>query len=164
MKKQLEKLSTFKFTLRIFAFFAKRKIFTRFTQFLTTKSAKLNIKLNNPQPATDAKALAKVWQQMMPPDAQDKFTIGKIDQDTDTARVKIGIKCPLRGTGNVEACYKLMNYDRTLMKAVGGELIVEKSQSNSGEGHCILAIRKLGADTSDITPAHLKPSPTKTAL
>jgi len=141
-------------TLRIFAFFAKRKGFTRFTQFLTTKAANLNIKLNKPQPATNVEALAHAWQQMMPSDAQDKFTIDGIT--TNTAQVKIDIQCPLRGTGNAEACYKLMNYDRTLMRKVGGELIVKESQSNSGEDHCILAIRKRGADTSDITPAHLK--------
>ena len=150
-------------TLRIFAFFAKRKGFTRFTQFLTTKAANLNIKLNKPQPATNVEALAHAWQQMMPSDAQDKFTIEGINQATDTAWVKIHIQCPLRGTGNAEACYKLMNYDRTLMKKVGGELIVKESQSNSGEDHCILAIRKRGANTSNITPAHLKSSPIKKA-
>ena len=154
MKKYLEKQSTFSFTLKIFAFFAKQKFFSRITQFLTNTAASFNIKLNKPTPATDIEALASAWQQMMPPDGQKYFKITQTDQNT--AYTEIHLKCPLQGTGNVEACYKLMNYDRKLMKAVGGELVVLESQSNSGKKHCRLAIRKQGDDLSDLTPAHLK--------
>ncbi|MEL6250907.1 MAG: hypothetical protein AAFR87_02750 [Bacteroidota bacterium] len=58
--------------------------------------------------------------------------------------------------GNVETCYKLMNYDRKLMKKSGGELIVLESQSNSGKNFYRLAIRPQGIDTQDLIPTHKK--------
>ena len=48
----------------------------------------------------------------------------------------------------------MMNYDRTLMEKVGGQLIVLETQANSGKDHCKLAIRKAGEDISDLVPAH----------
>ena len=86
--------------------------------------------------------------------AKEYFKIDEITEDT--AYTKIHLECPLKGTGNVEACYKLMNYDRSLMKAIGGELVVLESQSNSGKNYCRLAIRKQGQDISDLIPAHKK--------
>ena len=84
--------------------------------------------------------------------ASEYFKVSEIT--SDTAFTEIHLHCPLRGSGNAEACYKLMNYDRSLMKAVGGELVVLESQSNSGKDYCRLAIRRKGDDTSDLVPAH----------
>lgn len=151
MKKYLEKFSVFMFGLRIYAFFSRRRTFKGFTRFLTRQAALLNIRLNRPKPGHTPQELAERWQQLMPPDAQDQFVISRADDHT--AEVLIKIHCPLRGTGDNHACHKLMNYDRTLMEQVGGQLIVRSSQSNSGEPHCLLAIRKAGADVSDLEPA-----------
>lgn len=88
----------------------------------------------------------------MPPDGQEFFKIGEYDEKT--AFTEIHLHCPLRGTGNVEACHKLMNYDRQLMDQVGGQLIVLESQSNSGKHYCQLAIRKKGDGISDLKAAY----------
>ncbi len=152
MKKILEKQVVFNGMLRLLAFFSKRKVFDAFTLWATNTSAKLNIFINNPKPTQDIGELAKAWQKMMPSDGQAFFKISEVT--TTTAFTEIHLVCPLKGTGNVEACYKLMNYDRSLMRAVGGELIVLESQSNSGKNHCRLAIRKKGHDVSDLIPAH----------
>ncbi|NRB58616.1 MAG: hypothetical protein HRU50_01590 [Winogradskyella sp.] len=154
MKKYLEKQAVFNSTLRVFAFFSKRSFFNGLTQFLTTRSAKLNLVLNKPKPVSQLNELAQSWQAMMPPDGQEYFKIK--DTSEDTAYTEIHLHCPLRGTGNVEACYKLMNYDRQLMNAVGGQLIVLESQSNSGKNYCRLAIREKQKDASDLVPAHKK--------
>ncbi|MEM6892375.1 MAG: hypothetical protein AAF554_01715 [Bacteroidota bacterium] len=154
MKKWLEKQIVFNGTLRVFAFFAKRKNFTKITYWATQKAAHLNLFLNKPKLAPNPESLAKSWQNMMPPDGQKFFKITEVT--TDTAYTEIRLHCPLRGTGQVEACYKLMNYDRTLMKAIGGELIVLESQSNSGNNHCKLAIRRKGESIDDLIPAHHK--------
>ncbi len=154
MKKYLEKLAVFKVTLRILAFFSQRQLFDAITQWATDQTAKLNIFLNQPEPSKEVGELAKSWQQMMPKDGQQYFKLGEITEDT--AYTEIHLHCPLRGTGNVEACYKLMNYDRKLMEAIGGELIVLESQSNSGKHHCRLAIRSKGQSTADLVPAHRK--------
>lgn len=152
MKSILEKQAVFNATLKLLAFFAKRNYFNKLTHWATQTSAKLNILLNKPKPAKEVGDLAEAWQKMMPPDGQEFFKISEVT--ADTAFTEIHLHCPLRGTGNVDACYKLMNYDRSLMKAVGGELIVLESQSNSGKNYCRLAIRKAGQDTSDLVPAH----------
>ncbi|MEO1437866.1 MAG: hypothetical protein AAFV80_20160 [Bacteroidota bacterium] len=154
MKKLLEKKGVFTSTLKVLAFFSKRRFFDGLTRRLTRQSAKLNIALNKPQKGNDLQELAQIWQDLMPPDAKQNFPIAEVT--ADTAYTEIHLHCPLRGTGNTEACYKLMNYDRTLMNAVGGALIVLESQSNSGKPYCRLAIRKKGADMNDLIPAHRK--------
>ncbi|MEO1052371.1 MAG: hypothetical protein AAFX87_17185 [Bacteroidota bacterium] len=154
IKKLLEKQSVFNFGLGLFSFFAKRKYFGTITRYLTGSSAKLNLFLNKPQVSQSVKDLAHTWKDLMPPDGQKFFKIGSVDDHT--AYTEIHLHCPLRGTGNVEACYKLMHYDRTLMDQVGGQLIVLESQSNSGQPYCKLAIRKKEADASDLEHAHLK--------
>jgi hypothetical protein len=157
MKKILEKLWVFELSLRFFAFFAQINRLSFFTKFLTNISAHLNLWLNRPQKAANTKELAETWQALMPKDGQDLFKIKTVD--IETAIAEIHLHCPLRGTGNVNACHRLMNYDRKLMQKIGGELIVLESQSNSGKSYCTLAIRKKGSDTSDLIHAHLKPIP-----
>jgi hypothetical protein len=152
MKKYLEKQAFFSATLSVFALFAKSRTFNRLTYFLTTLSAKVNLKLNKPRKADNVQELAQRWQAMMPPDGQENFRIRQADDKT--ALVEIHLHCPLRGSGNPDACYRLMNYDRQLIKNVGGQLVVLESQSNSGKHFCQLAIRKSGEDISDLKPAH----------
>lgn len=152
MKKWLEKQAVFNFTLRIFAFFAKRGGFDRFTEKVTTQSAQLNILLNKPKPANDVETLAKTWLELMPPDGQEYFKIEEVTGDT--AYTQIHLHCPLRGSGDTHACYKLMNYDRKLMEAVGGQLIVLQSQSDKKHEFCRLAIRKAGDNVDDLVPAN----------
>jgi len=154
MKKLLEKLIVFRITLRFLAFFSRRKVFDGFTLWATSKTARLNLLLNKAGKGKNTMELAKIWQKLMPPDGKEYFKIKEVDEQT--AYTEIHLHCPLRGTGNVEACYKLMNYDRKLMKKSGGELIVVESQSNSGKDYCRLAIRAQGKDTSDLIPAHKK--------
>ncbi|MEO0895653.1 MAG: hypothetical protein AAFY71_04615 [Bacteroidota bacterium] len=153
MKKLLEKQIVFSASLKVLAFLAQRKGFDKLTGWATAQAAKLNLLLNRPTSGSSVEELAHTWQELMPPDGRKYFPIKEIDEQT--AYTEIHLHCPLRGTGNVEACYKLMNYDRTLMANTGGELIVLESQSNSGKKYCKLAIRVKGADTDDLTPAHL---------
>ncbi len=152
MREKLGSQKTFVNVLRFLAFFSQKKIFDRLTFWMTKKNAKLNIRLNQPKQATNVSDLAITWQQLMPNDGQHLFKITEISKDT--AYTEIHLHCPLRGTGNVEACYKLMNYDRTLMEEIGGELVVLESQSNSGKNYCSLAIREKGQNMNDLIPAH----------
>ncbi len=153
MKKWLEKQIVFNFTLRIFAVFARRKWANSITYFLTTQSARLNLKLNKPKSVEELSDLAKTWKALMPPDGQEHFKIKEITEDT--AYTEIHLPCPLREKGDVHACHRLMNYDQKLMEAVGGQLIVLQSQSDEKHEFCRLAIRKAGAKVDDLVPAHL---------
>lgn len=77
----------------------------------------------------------------------------------ETAYGEITIHCPLRGTGDVHACHRLMAYDRALVEAAGGQFLVLDSQAEPGRTSCRVAIRRGGAPTEDLLQAHLKPSP-----
>jgi hypothetical protein len=49
--------------------------------------------------------------------------------------------CPLRGTGDHNACHALMGYDRALMAAHGASFEVVRSQAEPGVEICQVAIR-----------------------
>lgn len=121
---------------------------------MSRNAAKLNLSLNKPNKATSTEELGKRWVSMMPPDAREKFVITK--HSDKTAYGEIRIHCPLRGSGDAHACYHLMNYDRTLMEEVGGQLVVLESQATTGADHCKIAIRPEGASVDDFLPAHEK--------
>ncbi len=140
MKKILEKHAVFMATLRALSLIGKRKTFNRLTLALTTLLAKLNIRLNKPTKSDSVEDLAQTWKALMPRDGQEHFKITRVEDDV--AYAEIHLHCPLRGTGNREACHQLMNYDRKLMEHVGGELTVLESQSNSGKPYCCLSIKK----------------------
>ena len=154
LKRILEKQAVFSITLKLLAVFAQSRIFSPFSSWLAGQFAHLNLVLNKPKKAEDLNDLANTWLNLMPPDGRQYFKILKIENNT--AYAEIHLHCPLRGSGNAEACYKLMNYDRKLMSKVGGNLVVLESQSNSGKPSCLLAIRKKEDDISDLVPAHLK--------
>ena len=94
--------------------------------------------------------MAREWNRMMPA-PREKFPV--LESDDRTATGAIHVHCPLRGTGDAHACRRLMEFDRTLVEAMGGELVVARSQSREGTG-CRVVIRKAGADWSDVRAAH----------
>ncbi len=147
IKKILERWVVFRGGLAVFGTLARMKAYG-LAGAMSKSSAKLNLSLNKPEVATSVDELGKTWVSLMPPDAQHKFKF--TGSDEKTAFTEIHIKCPLRGSGDPHACYHLMNYDRTLMEKVGGQLIVLETQANSGKDHCKLAIRKAGEDISDL--------------
>ncbi len=153
MKKIIEKQLFFSFGLKLLFVISKWEITKKWIQPMTTFFAKVNLKLNKPTKVNDVRKLAETWKMLMPPDGQENFKISTITEDT--AFVEIHLKCPLRGTGKVNTCHSFMNYDRELVKHVGGNLIVLESQSNSGNNFCKLAIRKLEDKIDDLIPAHL---------
>ncbi len=142
----------FNMTLKLLAFLTKFNRLNGLTRKTTAALAKLNVNLNKAKKAHTISDLAQTWKNLMPPDGLQNFKVSKIEDET--AFAEIHLHCPLRGTGRVHDCYKLMNYDRQLMEKVGGQLIVLESQSNSGKSYCRLAIRKKEADTDDLVPAH----------
>lgn len=108
----------------------------------------------------DARSLAEEWHRLMP-EPRRAFPI--VRTEGETAFVEIHLRCPLRGTGNAEACWRSMEFDRALVEASGGALVVLESQSVTGGQRCRLAIRTKGSDMSDLDVAHprwLNPSST----
>lgn len=77
----------------------------------------------------------------------------------ETAYGEISVHCPLRGTGDVHACHRLMAYDRALVEAAGGQFVVLESQATPGRTSCRIAIRKRGDRVDDLVPAHEREPP-----
>jgi hypothetical protein len=81
----------------------------------------------------------------------------RVDAETSTVHGEITGRCPLRGTGDVAACHRLMAYDRGLMDPLGGRFIVLASQAEPGRVACSVAIRPASLPHADLVPAHLAP-------
>jgi hypothetical protein len=96
--------------------------------------------------------IAEEWQRMFP--SKEMVPIVKVEGDTVFAEVKY--HCPYRGTGNVEGCYRMMEYDRKMLETIGAELVVLRSQAEPGVERCRLAITRELQDRKDLIPAHLK--------
>ena len=75
---------------------------------------------------------------------------------SDTVFAEIHTPCPLRGTGDVHACYRMMAFDREVLRKANGQFIVLQSQAETGNTFCKVAMRPVGADTADLVPAHRK--------
>ncbi|MFN3202852.1 MAG: hypothetical protein ACE366_30950 [Bradymonadia bacterium] len=103
------------------------------------------------RPQTSAEDLAQEWNRLMP---RPRTAFPVVDTDGETAFVEIHVECPLRGSGHAEACWRSMEFDRALIQASGGRLVVMESQSVTGATCCKLAIRPAGADFDDLPVAH----------
>jgi len=101
--------------------------------------------------ADTAETLAQEWNRLMPA-PRAAFPI--LRTEGETAYVEIRAKCPLRGTGDAEACWRSMEFDRELMRKAGGRLVVMESQSVTGGPSCKLAIRPANASVDDLPVAH----------
>jgi hypothetical protein len=81
---------------------------------------------------------AEEWQRMFP--SKKMVPITSIDEETVYA--EIHSECPYRGSGNVEGCHRMMEYDRKMMEKIGSTFIVVRSQAEPGVTHCQVAISK----------------------
>ena len=104
------------------------------------------------QPQPDVGAVAREWQRMMP----SRKLVPIVEESADTVIAEIHAECPYRGSGNVAGCQRMMEYDRKMLEDIGGELVVLRSQAEPGVSVCQVAIRRKGADLSDLQPAHVR--------
>ena len=89
--------------------------------------ALLGIKLNyrDSRSKKDAEALGEEWCSSMPNEESARV----VEHDDTTAYGEIRLRCPLQGTGWLDACDCLMSYDRALVAPSGGRLVVIRSQA-----------------------------------
>lgn len=73
---------------------------------------------------------------------------------TDTVHARILTPCPLRGTGDVHACHRMMAFDRAVLRRAGGQFVVLRSQAEPGVTRCQVALRLQGQPIDDLVPAH----------
>jgi hypothetical protein len=119
-------------------------------RILTPFYVRLTYFIRGRRPVTrTAEGLGREWERLMP------SGLARITRVEDgTAYGTISSHCPLRGTGDVEACHRMMGYDRGLLSPSGGRLVVLESQAEPGRTTCLVAIRPFDVDATDLVPAH----------
>jgi len=142
-------------SLAVSAWFARRPRFNAVTSALMRAMAQLAIRARDIRPAQDAAELGAQWQRAFPSAKQVPIT--RIDNGTVYAQIHT--PCPLRGTGDVHACHRMMEFDREVLKRAGGQFVVLRSQAEPGRTYCEVAMRAAGAPVSDLVPAHERPRP-----
>ena len=113
--------------------------------------ARLVLWVQGRRPKQTAEALAEEWNRLMP-EPRKIFPVVAVEDDT--AYMEIRASCLLRGSGDGEACWRAMEFDRALVEASGGQLVVMRSQAVEGYGCCKLAIRPKGQSLEELTVAH----------
>lgn len=116
--------------------------------------AALTVRLRGIAPPADPApaALGRTWQRSFPSAKQ----VPLIGQDATTVYAEIHTPCPLRGSGDVHACHRMMEYDRAVLRRAGGAFVVLRSQAEPGVTRCQVAMRRLDAPLDDLVPAHAR--------
>jgi len=138
-----------KFFLNLLGYTSQRNYLDGVTKALAASLGKLAVSMRKIDEAKDVETLGKMWQRAFGSDQNHPVT--KIENETVYA--EIHTHCPLRGTGDVKACHKMMHFDRTIVNQAGGKFIVLESQSNSGKTFCSVAMRMKSQDFSDLREA-----------
>lgn len=95
-------------------------------------------------------AIAETWQRAFP--SKKEVPIVRVDEDTAYAEIRT--PCPLRGSGDLRACYRMMAYDRAFAAQAGGSFVVLRSQAEPGVTTCEVALRSSDLPAGDLVPAH----------
>jgi hypothetical protein len=94
--------------------------------------------------------MAEAWQRAFP----SGRPVPIVGEDATTAYAEIRSRCPLRGSGDVAACWRMMEYDRAFAARAGARFVVLASQATPGVTACRVAIRPAHLPADDLIPAH----------
>lgn len=117
---------------------------------LLTTSGKLTNLLYRVRPQATPAAIGHEWERTFP----SRKIVRVTAVEGDTAFGEIHVRCPLRGTGDVHACWRLMAYDRTIAERAGAQFVVLASQAEPGRDHCRVALRAKHLPIADLVAAH----------
>lgn len=112
--------------------------------------ARVTVRSKGIRPAQDLNDLGRQWQRAFPSAKQVPITA----VTDDTVYAQIHTPCPLRGSGDTAACWRMMAYDREVLERAGGQFVVLHSQAEAGRQFCEVAMRPAGASMADLVAAH----------
>lgn len=98
----------------------------------------LTLKVKKAEKKNTALESAEEWQRMFP--SKKMVPLTRIEDEIVYAEIRS--ECPYRGSGNVEGCYRMMEYDRKMMEKIGTSFTIIKSQAEPGVSHCQVAMSK----------------------
>lgn len=120
------------------------------TRWLARLLAQLIWRKNQGRPQQGTLAIAEEWRRLF--GLPQFWRIERVEDDT--AYCEIRFPCALEGSGDVAACQRLMEYDRALLKKIGGQLVVLQSRADPQiRGGCQVAIRRIDDLRADLIPA-----------
>jgi len=139
--------------LNVTAFLAKREALEHVSNKLLGAAARFSVNKTKSSQPKSIEELGASWQKAFPSPKQ----IPLVEIKEDTVYAEIQTPCPLRGTGDLKACYRMMEYDRAYMTHFGGEFVVLKSQAEGGVNVCKVAIQFANKDNpTKLVHAHLR--------
>jgi len=142
-KKQLTKYGM-QAALNVTACLAKQQRFEDLSNKLLGAVAIFSAqKIQDSRPRT-IKELGTCWQNAFPSPKQ----VPLVDINEDTVYAEIRTPCPLKGSGDLKACHRMMAYDRAYMNHFGGKFVVLRSQAEFGVNVCKVAIQFADKDNS----------------
>ena len=137
-------------TLRALAFLARRPALAPASDAVTRTLASMVVRSRRIRRTERLTDLGPLWQRSFPSSRQ--VPIESVSNDTVYARILT--PCPLRGTGDVHACHRMMEFDREVLRRAGGQFVVLQSQAEPGVSSCRVAMRLQGQAIADLTTAH----------
>lgn len=136
--------------LGLLAFFARRPALNGVTHWLTQSMARMTVRTRGIGAAAGPEELGPLWQKSFP--SKKQVPIERVEGRTVYAQIHT--PCPLRGTGDLHACHRMMEYDREVLRRAGGQFVVLDSQATPGRTYCRVAMRMAGDGIADLPQAH----------
>lgn len=112
----------------------------------------LTLRIKSGQKQAQILDAAGEWQRMFP--SRKMVPITRVEEETVFAEIRS--PCPFRGSKNVDGCYRMMEYDRKLLSAIGAEFVVLQSQAEENIEYCRVAITRESKSRKDLKPAHIR--------
>lgn len=137
-------------TLGILAFLARRPALTALSNAFTRILARVTVRTKRIGRAQDISQLGPLWQRSFP--SKKQVPIESVSSNTVIAQIHT--PCPLRGSGDVHACFRMMEFDREVLRRAGGQFVVLQSQATPGIEFCRVAMRLKGDSLEGLQPAH----------
>jgi len=138
--------------LKTFSLIAWSPKLSLLNQSLSRKAARHVIISKGLKQCHELEELGQNWQKAFPSPKQ----VPLVNITKDTVYAEIHTPCPLRGTGNLEACYRMMEFDREVLRAIGGTFTVLYSQAEPGRVFCEVAMNFGSSAESSLVAAHLR--------
>lgn len=149
MRKWFIRSST-QLVLKVLAYFARRPRLSFVSDRLTRSLAGFTVKTKKIGRAHDVGELGNLWQRSFP--SRKQVPIESVSDITVIAQIHT--PCPLRASGDLHACHRMMEFDREVVRRAGGQFVVLESQAMPGVSFCRVAMRLEGESMEGLPATH----------
>ncbi|MBT3981672.1 MAG: hypothetical protein HOE90_09990 [Bacteriovoracaceae bacterium] len=127
---------TFNLFLNLLGALSKNPRLQLVSKYTMRAFANLTMLVKRARRANDLEQLGNEWQRMFP----SKKFVPITHHDENKVYAQILGKCPVTASGDLSACHRLMEYDRHILKKIGGEFEVLQSKADPNIEVCLVAM------------------------